>query len=157
MDAGKDRKRIRFPAAGAALAVPLILAASLTGCTQGPHYQDSLIAAAKEGPAALSLPRGEGLGAPVPLWDSVLIVCPYSDTQLVPEPFADEARTLDVTTTDSVQWLLFSGHNGVSPLSIERTTVDFCHAGAPPAQYDHDQLWSAQKSDGAWVMTPARP
>lgn len=88
-------------------AVMVLLGASLTGCGQHPGYQESLVSAVGNAQGAFSLPRGDGVGAPIPQWDTVLIVCPYSDMSRMPEPFTKDTRTLDTASTDSTQWLLF--------------------------------------------------
>lgn len=151
----RDNRPGQFPAKGAILAVFLLLGSSLTGCAQDSGYQDSLASAAEETQDTFPLPRGEGAGAPIPLWESVLVVCPYSDTDLIQEPFAKEVRNLDTGSTDSLQWLIFHGQNSVSRVSVERSTIDFCQGGTHPAAYDNDQAWTAEKHHGAWVMTPA--
>lgn len=103
------------------------------------------------------MPRGEASGAAIPLWDSLLVVCPYSDTTEAPEPFAKEAQALDTTSTDAVQWLLFAEGDNVKRISVDRTSVDFCLDGVLTAKYKHTQTWSAEKSDGAWLMSAVGP
>ncbi|ALV45364.1 hypothetical protein MB46_07520 [Arthrobacter alpinus] len=88
------------------------------------------------------------------MWDTALIVCPYSDTSLIPEKFAKDVQNLDTTSTDSVQWLLFSEQNNVSRFSIERTAVDFCQGESLPIEYESNRFWSGEKRDGTWSMTP---
>lgn len=154
MDDKLAKRTARYLSVWVAPVALVFLGALLTGCAQEPKYQDSLVRAAESDQLTLSLPRGEGIGAPIPLWDSVFVVCPYSDTSLVPEPFAEEAETLDTASTDSVQWLLFSGQDEVSRISIKRTTADFCQTGSGGMVFDSAQIWSAQNSEGAWVMTP---
>ncbi|MGP9502147.1 hypothetical protein ACT3TS_08020 [Specibacter sp. AOP5-B1-6] len=136
-------------------AATLLLGVLLTGCTGNTGYQDALVETAQSGQS--TLPRGEGAGAPIPLWDSVLVVCPYSDTTEVPEPFAKEARALDTSSTDAVQWLLFAEDDSVKRISVDRTAVDFCLDGAVNKVYQHTQVWSTGKSDGAWLMTAVGP
>lgn len=93
-------------------------------------------------------------GAPIPLWETVLIVCPYSDTSLIPEPFAKDVQNLDTASTDSLQWLLFSEQNNVSRISVDRSAIDFCQGESRPIEYESNRAWNAEKHDGAWVMTP---
>lgn len=145
-------------AASSKLAFPaaiLLLGASLTGCTGTPSYQSSIADAAQSEPFAL--PRGEDSGAPIPLWESLLVVCPYDDATKAPQPFATEAQKLRTSSTDTVQWLLFAKGNNVKTISVDRLTVDFCWESSPSVEYLHTQAWSAEKSDGAWLMTAAGP
>lgn len=150
----QDKKPVQLPTAGAFLAVPLLLGVSLTGCAQNSEYQESLASAADNAQGTFSLPRGEDVGAPIPLWETVLIVCPYSDTNLVPEPFAKDILNLDTASTDSVQWLLFSEQNNVSRISVERAAIDFCQGESRPIEYESNRAWNAEMHHGAWVMTP---
>ncbi len=154
MEFRQNKKPVQFPTAWAFLAVSLFLGVSLTGCAQNSGYQESLASAADNAQGAFALPRGEGEGAPIPLWETVLIVCPYSDTNLVPEPFAKNVQNLDTASTDSVQWLLFSEQNNLSRISVERSAVDFCQGESHPIEYGSKRAWNAEKHDGAWVMTP---
>ncbi|WP_449374314.1 hypothetical protein [Arthrobacter psychrolactophilus] len=132
----------------------VLLGASLTGCGQHPGYQESLVSAADKAQGTFALPRGGGVGAPIPQWDTVLIVCPYSDMSRMPEPFAKDAGTLDTGSTDAAQWLLFAEANNVTRLSIERSAVDFCHGDSQTGAYDSNQVWRAEQHDGAWLITP---
>ncbi|WP_157875219.1 hypothetical protein [Arthrobacter sp. PAMC 25486] len=136
-------------------AATLLLGALLTGCAGNTDYQDALVKTAQSGQS--TLPRGEGIGAPIPLWDSVFVVCPYSDTTDAPEPFAKEALALDTSSNESAHWLLFADGDNVKRMSADRTAVDFCLAGAVNNVYQHTQVWSAEKSDGAWLMTAVDP
>ena len=156
MKFSQDKKPVQLPTAGVFLAVPLLLGVSLTGCAQNSGYQESLASAADNAQGAFSLPRGEDVDAPIPLWEKVLIVCPYSDTKLVPEPFAKDVQNLDTASTESMQWLLFSEQNNVSRISVERAAIDFCQGESRPIEYESNRAWNAEKHDGAWVMTPTR-
>ncbi|SEF10817.1 hypothetical protein SAMN04489740_4036 [Arthrobacter alpinus] len=154
MDLRQGKKPVQSRGKWVFPTVMLLLGASVTGCGQDSGYQESLIDVADNLQGTFSLPRGTGVGAPIPLWDTVLIVCPYSDTSLIPERFANEVQNLDTTSTDSVQWLLFSEQNNVSRISIERTAVDFCQGESHPIEYESNQSWNAEKRDGTWSMTP---
>lgn len=150
----QNRQPVRSPTTWAFLPVALLLGASLTGCVQSSEYQDSMVSTADSALGPFTLPRDEGAGAPVPLWDSVLIVCPYDDIDLVPEPFAKDVKNLDTASTDSVQWLLFSGQNKVSRLAIARSAIDFCQGEPHPMEHGSNQAWNAEKRNGTWIMTP---
>lgn len=155
MKFSQDKKPVQLPTAGVFLAVPLLLGVSLTGCAQNSGYQESLASAADNAQGTFSLPRGEDVDAPIPLWEKVLIVCPYSDTKLVPEPFAKDVQNLDTTSTESMQWLLFSEQSNVSRISVERAAIDFCQGESRPIEYESNRAWHAEKRDGVWVMEPA--
>ena len=96
---------------------------------------------------------GEGSGAPTAQWDAMFLACPYSDTNDVPEPFTKAARGLNTSSTDSVQWLLFAEGSKVKRISVDRSAIDFCADAAVNAEYRHTQIWHAEQSDGAWLMT----
>lgn len=132
-----------------------MLAATLGGCASGPNYQDSIVDVAQAG--HFSLPRGENSGAPISLWEQVLIVCPYSDVSATPAPFAKEALALDTSSNEEAHWLLFAEGSKVKRLSIDRTNIDFCQDGALNKVYESDQVWSAEKPDGAWLVTAVGP
>lgn len=154
MEFRQDKKPVQLPTKWAFLPVALLLGASLTGCAQNSAYQESLASAADKAQGTFSLPRGGDVGAPIPLWETVLIVCPYSDTNLVPEPFAKDVKNLDTASKDSVQWLLFSEQDNVSRIAVERSAIDFCQGESHPIEYESNRAWKAEKHDGAWVMTP---
>lgn len=133
----------------------LLLGAALTGCANHATFQDVVANQAQNG--QFTLPRGEGSGAPMPEWDAMFLAWPYSDTNDVPEPFTKAARALNTSSTDSVQWLLFAEGSNVKRISIDRSAIDFCLDGAVNAEYQHAQMWNAEKSDGAWLMTAVGP
>lgn len=139
---------------GVTLALLLSLAPVLTGCVPKPHFEDSLVSAAQNDQPSFTLPRGANVGAPLPSWDSVYVLCPYSQTDQVPAPFTELAHTIDTSATDSVQWLLFSAHHEVRRISIDRSVADFCQTKATPGTFDHTQSWNANEVDGAWVLMP---
>lgn len=144
-----------------ALPGSLLLGVILTGCAGGANFQDAVAttavnATAVDGAAMakeFTLPRGEDTGAPIPLWDSVLVVCPYSDTATLPEPHAGAAKGLNTASSEAVQWLLFARGAESKRITVERSAVDFCHDSSPQVAYQHTQTWVAEKSDGAWLMT----
>lgn len=139
------------PSKWAIPAAILLLGAALTGCTNNPTFQDAVAKQAQGG--QFTLPRGEGSGAPLPQWDAMFLACPYSDTNDVPEPFTKAARGLNTSSTDSVQWLLFAEGSKVKRISVDRSAIDFCADAAVNAEYRHTQIWHAEQSDGAWLMT----
>lgn len=133
----------------------LLLGTALTGCAGAADFQDNIFQAAPSGD--FTLPRGEGSGTPIPLWDAVIILCPYDDTKALPEPYATAAEGLNTASTEAVQWLLFSKDGGAKRISLNRSAVDFCHNSNPAVEYQHTQAWAAEKSDGAWLMTSIGP
>lgn len=148
------KKPVQLLTSAALVAVPLLLGVSLIGCAQNSGYQVSLASAADNAQGSFTLPRGEDVGAPISLWEKVLVVCPYSDTDLVPALFAKDAQNIDTASTDSVQWLLFSEQSNIVRISVERAAIDFCQGESRPIEYESNRAWSAVKHDGAWVMTP---
>lgn len=135
--------------------VLLLVGAALTGCAGTDDFQENIVQAAQGGD--FTLPRGEGSGAPIPLWDAVLIVCPYDDTKALPEPYSTAAEGLNTASLEAVQWLLFSKDDEAKRVTVNRSAVDFCHDSHPAAEYQHTQTWAAEKSDGAWLMTADGP
>lgn len=133
----------------------MLLGAALTGCAGGGDYQAALATTARSG--EFSLPRGEDSAAPIALWDEVFVVCPYSDVAAAPAPFTKEARALDTSSNEDTHWLLFAKADKVRRISISRTSVDFCPGSSVNNVYQHTQLWSAEKSDGAWLMSAVGP
>ncbi len=124
---------------------------ALTGCADTTDFQASL--ASRTESTEFTLPRGEDSGAPFELWDEVFIACPYTDVTTAPAPFAKAAMAVDTSSNEGAQWLLFAKDGKVKRISMNRTSIDFCLDGAVNNAHRHDQLWSAKKSDGAWLMT----
>lgn len=137
-----------------------LLGALLAGCAGPANFQDDIgTAAVNRATEAgeFTLPRGQNTGAPIALWDSVLIACPYSDTGAFPEPYAKAAKGLKTASSDAAQWLLFAKGTEAKRISVERSAVDFCYDDSPTVAYQHTQMWTAEKFDGAWLMTAVGP
>jgi len=63
---------------------------------------------------------------------------------------------IDVNSTDSIQWLFFSGENDVERVSIDRNFVDFCGSLNGVPDYESDHIWSANKSGDTWILKPSQ-
>lgn len=144
-------------------AVTLGATLTLSACSSDPHYSETLTSAAAEHVAAqsegsqtpLTFPHGEGTGAPISDWTSLLVVCPYADTSNVEEPYASALSTVDTARTDAYQWLVFANNNDTELTIVERTDIDLCDDAAPISEYTPETTMTAEHLGNMWIMRRA--
>ncbi|WP_029069465.1 hypothetical protein [Jonesia quinghaiensis] len=144
-------------------AVTLGATLTLSACSSGPHYSETLTSAAAEHVAAqsegsqtpLTFPHGEGTGAPIPDWTSLLVVCPYADTSNVEEPYASALSTVDTARTDAYQWLVFTDETDAELIIVKRVDIDLCENSDAIPIYTPDTTMTAEHLGNMWIMRRA--